>query len=314
MTFSTIARYLSLVAGVLGQDMDDEICRDRPGGCPCFYDALRMGCPSSLGHDSKMMLCGCTYDDNTWLNVLTKFRSAFKTAPQDRHMLTSYLDVRMEPDGTMSLDAGYTQRLQCGAPLTQVYPGSKMELDIQQLYQLAGNILYPEVHNEMNRLCVPGRLALGLLCLHAELGRGDGQAAKLYAKQMKRLWEIVGDCAESRTPFPFPGLGEYLTMWKKSEVPNDRPLSKEEGLALSWFPEASGKSFPEPDPQNANHYWPCAPLKDPQCFPAGEGNLYVSCAHCCDPAKGPTGDPACFDGFFTFARCCRTPGDSGRFY
>jgi len=260
-----------------------------------------------------MMLCSCTYDDNTWFNVLSNYIWAFRTAPQDRHLLTSKLDVRLELDGTLSMDVGLTQRLQCGAALTKVYPGSKFEIDIQQLYQLASNLFYPEVHNEMRRLCVPGRVALQLLCLHAELGRGDGQAAKLYAKEMNRLWEMVNSCAETKTPFPFPGLTEYLAAWKVATVPSDRPLAKEEAQALAWFPDAGQLRGKQPE-ESENHFWPCAPLQDRQCFPPGESNMYTSCSHCCDPAKGPTGDPACFDGFFTFARCCRTPGNSGRFY
>lgn len=262
-----------------------------------------------------MMMCKCSYDDNTWLHVLTNYIWAFKQPAHERHLLGQKFDARIEGDGSISLNVGYTSRLQCSAGMAHLYPGTKVQLDVQDLYRMAGGILYPEVHNEVAKLCVPGRIALQLLCLHAELGRRDGHAAAAYAKHAKRLWLMVNSCAENKTPFPFPGLGEYLEMWKTAKLPAaGTPLSPDEAQTLAWYPGDSGKMRGKLPNESDNHYWPCAPLQDRDCFPAGESNLYATCSHCCDPAKGPTGDPACFDGYFTFARCCRTPEGSGRFY
>ncbi|CAE8640286.1 unnamed protein product, partial [Polarella glacialis] len=150
-------------------------CKDHPGGCRCYYDALALGCPSSLGHDAKLFLCRCDYADNTWLNVLTNFIWAFNTQPDARHLFAQKFDVRIEADGLLSMDVGYTDRIQCGASLAAVYPGTNFEVDVQELYQLANNLFQPQVWNKMAEVCVPGRAALQLLCMHAELGRRSGQ-------------------------------------------------------------------------------------------------------------------------------------------
>jgi len=229
-------------------------------------------------------------------------------------MLAQKFDVRLEADGILSMDVGLPQRLQCGAPMATAYPGTNFEVDVQELYQFAGNLLLPQVHNKMNELCVPGRIALQLLCIHAELGRHDGQSAGAYAKQLKRVWPMVESCVERDTPWPFPGLSEYVGMWKTADLPADGSmLTSQQVVALSWWPAPETLRGKLPEESQA-HYWPCAPLQDRLCFPPGVDNLYMSCEHCCDPGKGATGEAACFAGEFTFARCCRTPGGSGRFY
>lgn len=301
-----------LVRGALGDDAPD--CEDHPGGCRCYYDALAFGCPSSLGYDSRIFLCSCDYGDNTWLNVLTNFLWAFRTAPAERPLLAQKFDVRLDADGILSMDVGYAGRVQCGAPVAKVYPGTNFELDIQELYQLAGNLIVPQVRGKMAELCPPGRLALQLLCLHAELGLRDGHAAAAYAAQVRRLWPMVGDCVDRQTPWPFPGIGAYLEKWKSAKLPSaGEPLAPEAVAELSWWPDPATMRGKTPE-ESESHYWPCAPLQDRLCFPPGTNNLHMSCEHCCDPAKGPTGEAACFVGEFTFARCCRTPGGTGRFY
>eukprot|EP00929_Paragymnodinium_shiwhaense_P059581 TRINITY_DN29835_c0_g1_i2.p2 TRINITY_DN29835_c0_g1~~TRINITY_DN29835_c0_g1_i2.p2 ORF type:complete len:204 (-),score=28.52 TRINITY_DN29835_c0_g1_i2:652-1263(-) len=83
-----------------GPDTPD--CEKHPGGCRCYYDALADGCPGSIGRDGSLALCTCDYRDNTWLNVLTNFLWAFRQEPEQRHLLASKFDVRLEPSGLLS--------------------------------------------------------------------------------------------------------------------------------------------------------------------------------------------------------------------
>jgi len=309
MAVAILIQYTSLAAGE-----EDFNCEDHPGGCRCYYDALAFGCPSSLGYDGKIFLCKCNYADNTWLNVLSSFLTAFRTEPHERELAAQHFDARMDPTGLISLDVGSGERLQCGAAVAGVYPGTNFEIDIQELYQLANNLLLPEVHNKMSELCLPGRVALQLICLHAELGLRDAHAAAAYARQLQRLWPMVEECAEQRTPWSFPGLADYLRQWKSADLSKEgTALTAQAAAALSWRPDPSLLRGKLPEESEA-HYWPCAPLQDKLCFPPSSQNLHMSCEYCCDPAKGPMGEAACFDGEFTFARCCRTPAGSGRFF
>eukprot|EP00747_Dinoflagellata_sp_TGD_P224594 gnl/TRDRNA2_/TRDRNA2_97243_c0_seq2.p1 gnl/TRDRNA2_/TRDRNA2_97243_c0~~gnl/TRDRNA2_/TRDRNA2_97243_c0_seq2.p1 ORF type:complete len:330 (-),score=46.06 gnl/TRDRNA2_/TRDRNA2_97243_c0_seq2:64-1053(-) len=307
-----------LLAGLcsltLVQAEEEPDCENLPGGCRCYYDALADGCPASLGRDGQIAMCFCDYRDNTWLNVLSNFMWAFKQGQFERYRLADKFAVKLEDNGLLSMDVGYTQRVQCGAPLAQVYPGTMFQADVDELHKFARNLFWPQVRVKLQEICLPGRIALQLLCLHAELGRRDGWGAQAYARQLQLFFPLMEGCAEKQTPWPFPGLGDYVRSWNHALVPPDGSLiSVEVASSLSWWPDPElmrGKLPHESD----GHYWPCAPLQDRSCFPTGTENLYMSCEYCCDPAKGPTGEAACFGGDWTFTRCCRTPGDSGRFY
>ncbi|CAE8677724.1 unnamed protein product, partial [Polarella glacialis] len=139
--------------------------------------------------------------------------------------------------------------------------------------------------------------------------------ASAYASQLLQIWPMIDGCVEGHTPWSFPGLAGYLKTWKEApQLPAEgTALSAEAAASLSWWPTPGTLRGKRPEESEA-HYWPCAPLRDRSCFPSGSGNVYASCETCCDPGKGPTGDPACFVGEYTFARCCQTPGGSGRFY
>jgi len=305
-----LATWLPLAA--IAEDEAD--CESHPGGCRCYYDALADGCPSSLGHDSQVAMCSCGYEDNTWLHVLTNFVWAFRQGELERHLLAEKFAVRLEAGGVLSLDVGYTERVQCGEPLAQAYPGTNFEVDEEEIHKFARNMFWPEVRQKLNDLCLPGRAALQLLCLHAELGLRNGHAAAAYARQLARIFPLIEGCVEKRTPWPLPGLAGYLRLWKSAELPPaGAALSAEAAKGLSWWPEPGAMRGKLPE-ESEGHYWPCVPLMDRSCFPAGTDNLHTSCEHCCDPAKGPTGEAACFGGEWTFARCCRTPGGRGRFY
>merc|ERR1711865_99941 len=91
------------------------------------------------------------------------------------------------------------------------------------------------------------------------------------------------------------------------------PVDVVDVAKLAWWPDVAlmrGKLPHDSD----SHYWPCVEMADPSCFPGGADNAFTSCAQCCDPGVGPTGNAACFVGDWTFDRCCKTPGGSGRFY
>jgi len=297
------------LAGVAGE----EDCESKPGGCRCYYDALADNCPQSLGQDSQVMLCGCIYSDNTWLTVLSNFIAAFRGGAADRASLGSRFSVKLEGNGILSMDVGYTSRVQCGAALAQVYPGTSFEVSVEELHQFARNIFSGEVRQKLLDVCMPGRIALQLLCLHASLAVHDGAGAQAYAAQIANLFPLVEGCVQQQTPFSFPGLGEYLRAWRGVQLPAGGALDSGRVAELTWWPEPGLMRGKMPE-ESEVHYFPCVPLQDKACFPAGADNLFTSCENCCDPAKGPTGDASCFGGEWTFARCCRTPGGSGRFY
>lgn len=314
MARSSFALALLLAAVLPSCGEEEANCEAHPGGCRCYYDALADGCPSAIGQDAQVAMCSCDYVDNMWLHVLSNFIWAFRARPEERLAMGQKFAVRFEQGGTLSMDVGYGERVQCGTHVAQAYPGTMFEASVDELHSFARNILWPEVRQKLHDICVPGRIALQLLCLHAELGVRDGPAAHAYAQQLLQLFPLIEGCVQKLTPWPFPGLAEYLQSWKANTMLADAsPIDSADVPRLSWWPDRSlmrGKTPEESD----GHYWPCVPLQDESCFPARTDSLHSSCENCCDPGKGPTGDSACFVGEWTFSRCCRTPGGSGRFY
>eukprot|EP00931_Biecheleriopsis_adriatica_P051493 TRINITY_DN29871_c0_g1_i2.p1 TRINITY_DN29871_c0_g1~~TRINITY_DN29871_c0_g1_i2.p1 ORF type:complete len:309 (-),score=31.90 TRINITY_DN29871_c0_g1_i2:183-1109(-) len=278
---------------------------NHPGGPRCYYDALADGCPSSISADGLKFLCTCDYTDNKWFYVLGHYLNIFRSGEMERNVMAQTLKARPEAGG-VSLDLGLRERVQCSTEHAKLWPGTNNLFDTNELYTFLGSIIYPQVRHKLMQVCVPGSMALQLICQHALLhGLKDFEAAKAYALQAHQLWQMVNKCVERQTPFPFPGLGEFLTSWTSEGLP--------ESSAIAWYPDPNLMRGKRPE-ESEQHYWPCAPLKDPQCFPSGADNLFTSCSECCDPGKGPLGDANCWVGEWTFARCCRTPNDGGRFY
>lgn len=279
---------------------------NHPGGPRCYYDALAEGCPSSISTDGYQWLCSCEYRDNTWFHVLGNFLTIFRAGEAERSKMSEMFNARPEAGGVLSLDVGLPERLQCSAELAAVYPGTNNLVDTSELYRFLGNLFWGQVRQKLIDVCVPGRIALQLICQHALLhGLKDMRGAKAYADKAAELWTMVEKCVERDSPWPFPGLSEHLQHWKGTELPD--------ASQMAWYPEPRRMRAKRPEESDA-HYWSCVPIQDPQCFPVGSDNDYTSCSHCCDPGQGPTGDANCFVGEWTFARCCRTPNDSGRFY
>lgn len=284
----------------------EDPAENHPGGPRCFYDALAHGCPSSISSDGRALLCSCDYFDNAWLGVLGKFNIAFRTGAYDRTSIASRFDARLEANGIVSMDVGLPVRLQCGAALTGVYPGSNFEANVEELYRFLGSFIYPDVRAKLTEICLPGRIALQLICQHVFIhGFKDFLAAKAYAVKMKELLTMVDTCLDDQTPWSFPGLKKFLRPWLKDELPHPSQMA--------WYPDPALMQAKTPD-QTPNHYFPCVPLKDPECFPSGSNSEGTSCMVCCDPGAGPQGNAACFDGVFSFSRCCQTPPGTDRFY
>jgi len=288
----------------------EEMALNHPGGPRCFYDALAFGCPTSITSDGKRLLCSCDYFDNSWLSVLSKFIEAFRTDESQRTTLATRFNAIPEAEGIISLDVGLPLRLQCGAPLAGIYPGSNFEIDVDEIYRLLGSFIYPEVRQKLTELCLPGRIALQLICQHVFIhGMKDYAAAKSYVAKMTELLVMVGSCVDDQTPWPFPGLKKFLRPWQKV-------LEKEEfpdASKMAWYPDPR-KMRAKTSEESSSNYFPCVPLKDPGCFPSGERSEYTSCETCCDPAAGPQGNANCWGGGFTFARCCNTPDGGDRYY
>lgn len=171
---------------------------------------------------------------------------------------------------------------------------------------MLGSFIYPDVRQKLTEICLPGRIALQLICLHVFVhGIKDFHAAKAYALKMRELLTMVDTCLDDQTPWSFPGLKKFLRPWQKEELPH---ASK-----MAWYPDP-GQMRAKTPAESQNHFFPCVPLKDPECFPAGSNAEYTSCTTCCDPGHGPFGNVNCFDGVYTFTRCCQTPPGSDRFY
>lgn len=279
---------------------------NHPGGPRCYYDALAHGCPSSISIDGRALLCSCLYEDNSWFHVWTKFVAAFATRSIDRSTLAQFFDARIESDGIVTLEVGLRERLQCGAVVSNAYPGTNSEVHTEELYRMLGSFIYPEVRNKFFEICLPGRLALQLICQHVFIhGMKDLNAAKLYAVKANEVFSMVDSCVEDQTPWTFPGMKNFLRAWQKDDLP---PRSK-----LAWYPDPSFMRAKTPAEAAERNYAPCLPI-DPHCFPSGSQSDFSSCETCCNPHFGPQGNAQCFGGQFTFARCCRTPGNSGRFW
>jgi len=295
-----------LAAGQVSAEEHPPEALSHPGGPRCYYDALANGCPSSISADGHKFLCTCDYDDNNWFHVLGHYLNIFKSGENERGMLAQTLQARPEAGGGVSLDVGLPQRLECSAEHAKLWPASNHIFDTDELYRFLGSIIYPDVRQKLQQVCVPGKMALQLICQHALLhGMKNFEGAKAYALAAHQSWQMVSKCVDKQTPFPFPKLGEFLQAWSGEGLPDQ--------AAMAWYPDPNRMRGKRPE-ESDQHWWQCTPLKDPQCFPSGSGNLYTSCSTCCDPGKGPMGDASCFVGEWTFARCCRTPNDSGRFY
>eukprot|EP00927_Polykrikos_kofoidii_P004966 TRINITY_DN11970_c0_g1_i1.p1 TRINITY_DN11970_c0_g1~~TRINITY_DN11970_c0_g1_i1.p1 ORF type:complete len:516 (-),score=48.92 TRINITY_DN11970_c0_g1_i1:181-1728(-) len=285
----------------------------------CYYDAMAIGCPQSLGYDAKQMLCSCDYGDNSWFHVMGSFIQVFGNGHDEAKRSASMqrFKSRLEADGlTVTLDVGMPQRLECAEELAGVYPGTKLMLDTKELQNLAANFIQPQVRGVLLNHCVPGRIALQLLCLHAELyGPKRLRVVAAYAKALDDLFPSIEPCVERSTPWPFADLGSYVQRLGRARIEtlSSGILTHDDAGLLSWWPREGSVRAKRPE-ESGEHYWPCVPLQDPGCFPAGTDSLHMSCSHCCDPGHGPQGDAACFVGGFTFGRCCRTPGNQGRFY
>merc|ERR1719329_419669 len=106
---------------------------------------------------------------------------------------------------------------------------------------------------------------------------------------MMELFTMIDTCHQDQTPWPFPGLKKFINRWQKDELPRSH--------RMAWYPDLNLMRGKRPD-ETPNHYFPCAPLQDPECFPTGTNFEFASCSVCCDPGHGPQGNANCFDGIF----------------
>lgn len=293
-------------------DSEEADCDGHPGGCRCYYDALANGCPSAIPQGGIMALCSCEYRDNTWLRVLTSFLRFFGSrSPEERVALIS-ATVTDRGGGVLFVDVGTKDKLECSEMHTGAWPGTLAQLDFDEIGKMANSIFFPQVQQTLMDICAPGRLLMGVLCLHAVLHKGDAVVASAYAEGMLGVLERIDSCIESNTPFPkLTGLYPYLKSWRQAQIPgaeNPRAVSYSTAQKLAWWP--TDMSAKEPGAPGMN-LWPCTPMRDALCFPPGAEYKHESCEYCCDPAHGSHGASICFDAQWSFARCCQTPGDRG---
>lgn len=186
-------------------------------------------------------------------------------------------------------------------------------LDFDEVGKMVSSI-FPQVQQTLMDICAPGRLLMGVLCLHVMLHQGDALAASAYAEGMAGIMERLETCIESNTPFPrLIGLHAYLQGWRQAQIPaaeDPRAVTPATAQRLAWWP----KDLRAKQPGEAGvNLWTCAPMRDWLCWAPGAEYQHESCENCCDPAHGPQGLAVCFDAEWTFGRCCQTPGDRGFF-
>lgn len=288
-------------------------CSGHPGGCRCYYDALADGCASAVPQGGILALCGCDYRDNSWLRVFTGFYRFFGSSFLERSGIVGTI-VEEKGQGVLSMEVGLKDKLECSHQHAAVWPGTVAMLDFDEVGKMVNSIFFGQVQQVLMDICAPGRLLLGVLCLHALLHKGDALAASAYAQAMIGILERIDSCIEGNTPYPkLIGLYRYLQSWNQVQIPgteNPQAVSLTTIQRLSWWPE--GLRAKEPGQPGMN-LWPCVPMRDILCWAPGSEYNYESCDYCCDPAHGPQGAAMCFDAQFSFERCCRTPDDRGFF-
>eukprot|EP00933_Yihiella_yeosuensis_P037232 TRINITY_DN31108_c0_g1_i1.p1 TRINITY_DN31108_c0_g1~~TRINITY_DN31108_c0_g1_i1.p1 ORF type:complete len:345 (+),score=47.34 TRINITY_DN31108_c0_g1_i1:47-1036(+) len=310
---STIVLALALSLYRVAGDEEAKDCNNHPGGCRCYYDALADGCPSALPQGGMLALCSCDYRGNDMLRVFTSFYRFFGAASswEDRLALVSAM-VHDEGHGIYSLDAGHKDRLKCSESHAGAWPGTELMLDFNEVGKMANSIFFPQVQQTLMDICAPGRLLMGVQCLHVMLHKGDALAASRYAEAMTSLMDRIDSCIEGNTPWPkLHELHTYLFGWRSAQIPGSedpRQISQATVRRLSWWPLDLTPKVPG---QPGMNLWPCVPMRDWLCFPPGAAYSHESCEYCCDPVHGPKGAPECFDSQFSFERCCQTPGDRG---
>lgn len=130
------------------------------------------------------------------------------------------------------------------------------------------------------------------------------------AQQFIALPEITA-CLK-RSSFPFnETTTELFSNWTYSSIGNSS-LGEEPRLLFNSatglvhipsfaFPHALRHSRRSIAPRNKV----CLPLADATCWPVTAAWQADSCTLCCDPSKGPFGDPSCWRNGRSFERCCQ---------
>merc|ERR1740117_345261 len=105
---------------------------------------------------------------------------------------------------------------------------------------------------------------------------------------------------DSESPFPVrvAELKAWAQHWSTNPIPEEA-----QGGALVLSVGFQGAIALRPTTNRALQH--CLPLKDPDCFPPGTANANEACHSCCDQDQhGPEGNVQCWEGPYTFQRCC----------
>ncbi|KAF4693992.1 hypothetical protein FOZ60_009432 [Perkinsus olseni] len=117
----------------------------------------------------------------------------------------------------------------------------------------------------------------------------------------------------NRTAFPFwrdngKGLKDWANYWagdpEKGEEPRvsySRTTGKIDLASMAY----GGASLVHRRKSIVPKVKTCTPMKDRTCWPQHSQFEFMSCYFCCDPSRGPHGDERCWNGPFTFERCCQ---------
>ena len=179
-------------------------------------------------------------------------------------------------------------------------------------------------------MCAVGNMILHFWCSHQFLYRAGSPTE--HVSESGRWNLLRGWYSHMNALRQFIELPELQTCLKRSSFPfNDSTIAS----VTDWVAKSIGNGTEEPKllfnqgtglidirsftfasslkhsrrnvaPKNRV----CLPLADPTCWPEKAHWQTESCTLCCDPTKGPFGDPGCWTGNRSWARCCQ-PDFSG---
>ncbi|CAK0852924.1 unnamed protein product [Prorocentrum cordatum] len=235
------------------------------------------------------LMCQCEMQDNHWRRqhqwcVLTHVQDLPQALQDPQHPSTAWV-LRQG----CAEDAG-------------ALPNSEAALDIGDVLRLRDGALQGGGGQGLEGLCLPGQVALAMVCTQQWLVKGSLMGIVKWAGRMTELLSVCMDCMDAHSPLPLrrADFERYVAVFQQGIAKPDTPGF----LAAFAFPfRARRKELAEAGAPLHE----CLPLRDPTCFPRGTLNALESCTLCCTPQMGPGGNPACWDGGFTHERCCQAP-------
>ncbi|KAF4665328.1 hypothetical protein FOL46_003748 [Perkinsus olseni] len=271
-------------------------------------------------------MCECDWRDNYWFHHITILDS-FVGDPSDG----GFVARLQSPEHPLHK---WVMEQECPHEIhTFLFnqEGKKYAFNPQSIVDL-GQEAWRDHNREMIKWACPvGNMVLHFWCVHQYLIKlsdpnseryddVDGLNEQLrmqgwyqHLDAMRRfLLPEITSCL-NRTAFPFwrdngKGLKGWANYWagdpEKGEEPRvsySRTTGKIDLASMAY----GGASLVHRRKSIVPKVKTCTPMKDRTCWPQHSQFEFMSCYFCCDPSRGPYGDERCWNGPFTFARCCQ---------